>query len=172
MAITNDLLAMVDARINAARQRTTAAGTVVEVQGSTVLVAFDGSSFAVPVKHTAGLALAADDRVTLMRVGSDWVVVGAFNRSHRSRYGLGGELTVSFTSRPSYLLNVDFPVPFPDGVTPRVYVSIAGGPGEAIGWVSRGINTTSVDFDLYLHSADGGSDAWPATRVVWDAFAG
>jgi hypothetical protein len=74
-----DLVKLIDARIEAARQRWTATGTLVERQSqSRATVTFDGSSVPVPVKVSGHVPTRADSRVMLTRFGSDWVVTGAF----------------------------------------------------------------------------------------------
>lgn len=74
-----DLVRLIDARIEAARQKWTATGTLVERQSqSRATVTFDGSGVPVPVKVLGHVPTRADSRVTLIRYGSDWVVTGAF----------------------------------------------------------------------------------------------
>lgn len=77
-----DLLRLIDARIESARQRQTATGTVQERQSiNRATVTFDGSALALPVKVLSHVAVRQSSRVTLVRFGSEWVVVGAFGGS-------------------------------------------------------------------------------------------
>ncbi|MCX5066670.1 flagellar biosynthetic protein FliO [Micromonospora lupini] len=74
-----DLLRLIDARIESARDRATATGTVQERQSATrAAVTFDGSALAVPVKVLTHVQVRENSRVTLVRFGSEWVVVGVF----------------------------------------------------------------------------------------------
>ncbi|MFJ8690272.1 hypothetical protein [Micromonospora wenchangensis] len=73
-----DLIRLIDTRIQAARQLVTAVGTVADVSGTAVTVAFDGSQVPVPVKAHAHVQVYPNARVTLIRNGSDWVIVGVF----------------------------------------------------------------------------------------------
>jgi hypothetical protein len=72
-------LDLIDARVNAGRERTTAVGTLAERTSATrALVLFDGSSVAAPVKMFSAALAEEGDRVGLVKFGSDWVIVGAF----------------------------------------------------------------------------------------------
>ncbi|WBB94172.1 hypothetical protein [Verrucosispora sp. WMMC514] len=74
-----DLLRLIDARIEAARQRQTAVGTVHSRQStSRASVVMDGSSLEVPVKVLTHVVPQPGSRVTLTRYGSEWVVDGMF----------------------------------------------------------------------------------------------
>ncbi|MFC0504213.1 hypothetical protein [Micromonospora costi] len=74
-----DLLKLIDARIEAYRQKQTATGTVQTRQSaSRATVTFDGSALAVPVKVLGHVHVRENSRVTLARFGSEWVVVGVF----------------------------------------------------------------------------------------------
>lgn len=73
-----DLIRLIDTRIQAARQIVTAVGTVADLSGATVAVAFDGSQVPVPAKVLAHVQPRLAARVTLIRHGSDWVITGVF----------------------------------------------------------------------------------------------
>ncbi|MEU7978257.1 hypothetical protein AB0B63_06965 [Micromonospora sp. NPDC049081] len=76
-----DLIRLIDTRIQAARQLTTAVGTVADASGTPVTVTFDGSQLPVPAKVLTHVQVYANARVTLIRHGSDWVVTGVFGGS-------------------------------------------------------------------------------------------
>lgn len=79
---------------------------------------------------------------------------------------VGVEL-VGFASTNSHTVVINFPVAFP-GV-PHVMTNIRSGDGTASRWISRAINTSTTQFTLFLHSADGAADAWAGIPVDWVA---
>lgn len=80
MTLNFATLDLIDARVNAGRDRTTTMGTMSERTSATrAMVTFDGSSVAVPVKMFSGVLALQGDRVGLVRMGTDWVVAGAFS---------------------------------------------------------------------------------------------
>ncbi|MFI5833220.1 hypothetical protein ACIA5A_06035 [Micromonospora sp. NPDC051300] len=83
MALNADWLAVVDERIDQKNQRFTAVGTVADWAPPTVMVQFDGSALAVPVKAFGGISAGVGHRVGLMRFGTDWAVVGSFQSPTR-----------------------------------------------------------------------------------------
>src|SRR6478609_8422663 len=80
MTLNFVMLDLIDARVRAATDRHTAMGTMSERTSATrAMVTFDGSSVAVPVKMFSDVLAMQGDRVGLIRIGTDWVVVGAFS---------------------------------------------------------------------------------------------
>jgi hypothetical protein len=78
-----DQVKFVDERIAAAKQRLITAGTATtstDMSSNTVSVVFHGSTQSVPVKSLGNLTVRANDRVVLMKVEADWVVIGTFSR--------------------------------------------------------------------------------------------
>ncbi|MEU1810942.1 glycine-rich domain-containing protein [Micromonospora aurantiaca (nom. illeg.)] len=79
MAINADWLRIIDELISRKLERLTASGTVVERRTTEVMVLFDGSAVAVPVKGSSSAAVAAGDRVGLAKFGTDWTVIANFS---------------------------------------------------------------------------------------------
>jgi hypothetical protein len=84
MPLSDDIRTYVDGAVAAALSRAeTATGTVVTSpsQRSTdpLTVAFDGSAVAVPVKQIRLFPLFPGMRVALVKLGSDWTVIGSFS---------------------------------------------------------------------------------------------
>lgn len=81
MAFSPEMVALIDERIREALTTETAAATVVTRTGNTTAnVIFDGSALAVPVKVFGDVNVDAGDRVGLLRIGTDWTIIGAFTR--------------------------------------------------------------------------------------------
>lgn len=81
MALSQDMVDLIDERIAAQLTRTTTAATVVQRTGTTTaMVTLDGSAMPVPVKVFGDVSLAEGDRVGLVRLGVDWTIVGTFIR--------------------------------------------------------------------------------------------
>lgn len=126
MGITADLLVMVDARIRSAMQRVTASGTVQSVAGMSALVLFDGSSFPVPVKYAASVRVVPDARVTLLRVGSDWVVTSSFDRSAGGPQQVESTATVATSSTTPAAGSPVLWLPFIAPAAGAVWITVAG----------------------------------------------
>lgn len=86
MSIDQDLIRLIDQRIQSAQQKTEARGTCVsrDTTGPGADVLFDGSTVAMPVKVLGGVFLQPGNRCVLDKYGSDWVVTGSW-----SALGLG-----------------------------------------------------------------------------------
>ena len=80
MVLTFDLLGLVDARIRSNDTARTVMGTVTSDPDNTLQanVQIDGSGLSIPVKVFGNVRLLANDRVGLMRFGSEWVIVGCY----------------------------------------------------------------------------------------------
>ncbi len=80
MPYPEDLIALVDQRIQAAEKRERHVGNVVDVDttGPGGMVLFDGSTTAMPVKIPASVFCQPSHRVMLEKFGSDWLVTGAY----------------------------------------------------------------------------------------------
>lgn len=79
MTLNDPTLDLIDARVNAAQERITGAGTMTSRTSATrAMVTFDGSAVAVPVKMGSAVLAEEGDRVGLIKFGSDWVIVTAF----------------------------------------------------------------------------------------------
>lgn len=92
MAWNADWLALIDDRIRALTQRTTAVGTVASRPTDTsVYVTFDGSTIAVPCKVFGDVQAYSGDRVGLQRFGTDWVVVGTYTRRYPTEFAMSGQ---------------------------------------------------------------------------------
>ena len=126
MGITADLLALVDARIRSFQQRITSAGTVQSVSGTSVLVLFDGSAFPVPVKYPSSVRVVPGARVTLLRVGSDWVVTSSFDRSAGGPQQVESTATVGTSSTTPGPGSPVLWLPFVAPASGAVWVTVAG----------------------------------------------
>lgn len=96
-AYSEDLIALIDQRINLARRQDRANGTIVTraTTGSGATATFDGSVTPVVVKVAGNVYASTGDRVLLARHGSDWIVTESFS-------SLGyGENNRVFDSLPS-----------------------------------------------------------------------
>lgn len=149
-----DFIRLVDARIESARQRWTAAGTVNErLAPNRATVTFDGSSLAVPVKVAFHVNAQPNSRVSMLRVGSDWVIVAAFSAA-ASPYDVwtpyvptftasaGGAATNNGTSVGRYSINgrtCTFSMRFTWGST------TATGGGSSFAWGLPVARDTTVD---------------------------
>lgn len=72
------LVDLIDTRVDAGRTKSRSVGTFVGIDSGYAMVAFDGSSLALPCKYLAGVPLTPNARVAVDMYGSDWVVTGAF----------------------------------------------------------------------------------------------
>jgi hypothetical protein len=86
MALSDDMIRLIDQRIRVSGQQTRAAGTCVDraAVGPDANVVFDGSTVAMPVKVLGTVFLQPGNRCVLDKYGSDWVVTGSW-----SAVGLG-----------------------------------------------------------------------------------
>lgn len=78
-AYNDDMLALIQFVVNGTIPRLTASGTVADITDTDVLVTFDGSTLPVPVKVGRQVALDFQSRVGMVKFGSEWCVVVAFN---------------------------------------------------------------------------------------------
>lgn len=98
-----DWLGLIDDRIRALVQRSSAVGTVSTRPTDTALtVTFDGSTQAVPVKVFGDVDAYPGDRVGLLRFGSDWVVVGTYTRRYPSEWTMAGQGSGQSTTAGAY----------------------------------------------------------------------
>ena len=85
MGLKDDIAQYVDAALLHAMGIETQTGTVVtspsQVSTDPLTVVFDGSAVAVPVKQFRGFPVFPGMRVGLVKMGTDWVVIGAFTES-------------------------------------------------------------------------------------------
>src|SRR5438128_11762938 len=83
MPYNSELLNVIDYRIKSRSEAVTAIGTVssrsTSIYDNRLMVLFDGSSVAMPVKAFGGVWARPGDRVRLVKFGSEWVVVGSFS---------------------------------------------------------------------------------------------
>ncbi|MEU4367561.1 hypothetical protein [Micromonospora chersina] len=147
MALNSDLLALIDARIDQKLQRLTAVGTVVERTTSSVMVLFDGSAVAVPVKGSSSVALAAGDRVGLAKFGTDWTVINNFSAAPAPQQQLFDTAGANTWVKPA-------------GAR-RVLVEVQGGGGGGGGSLNAGSGT---------HSKGGGGGGGGYARKWFNAI--
>lgn len=94
-------LDVIDAQIAKAAAKVTDTGTVTSVISTTrLMVMFNGSTVAVPVKVWTNVPVVAGDRVGLAKFGSDWVVIGG-NTAPPPTYGTWIVYNGTFTFRGS-----------------------------------------------------------------------
>jgi hypothetical protein len=165
----DQILAVVDQRIAALTQRTTAVGTVASHPGTyygrECSVTFDGSSVAVPCRLPSSVRALVGDRVGLQKFGSDWVVVFSFTPHEFQAVGhhsLGpGDFSTN-SSTPSTV----------GGYTPiqftKLYTDTAIEAFVMIGWHS---DTTFMSGLARLAFQRGGIEHYGINMVVQD-FAG
>lgn len=108
MSIFDDLAGYVDQRIARAAPHNIHMGTVQSKWDGSIFttVTFDGSNISVPVKTFQFVT--TGDRVGMVKFGSDWVVVGAFDVDFPQMVGNSAFATVGSTSSTTF---VDFPGP-------------------------------------------------------------
>lgn len=119
------LVNLVDARIAAHKAKTRDVGTFVTMDSGYAMVAFDGSSLALPCKYVAGLALVPDTRVLVELYGSDWVVTGQLSKVwpvHTFDFTTFVNFTNTTASLGSPVVEVQFDAP-PSG---GVYITVGG----------------------------------------------
>lgn len=79
-----------------------------------------------------------------------------------------GGVTVSFTARAAWTVNITFPVPFTS--PPVMSANIASGAGSTARWGARAINITPEGFQLFLFAGTSGATAtWDNIGVSWIA---
>jgi len=93
MTYPDQLVRLIDERVakgiaafakSAAQITGSSAGTVVYRTGATTAqITLDGSALAMPVKVFGDVELLAGDRVGLLRIGTDWTVIGTFTRRRK-----------------------------------------------------------------------------------------
>jgi hypothetical protein len=98
-----DWLALIDSRVKALVQRSSAVGTLSSRPSDTsVYVTFDGSTVAVPCKVFGDVNAYPGDRVGLQRFGSDWVVVGTYTRRYPAEWTQSGQGSGQSTTSGTY----------------------------------------------------------------------
>lgn len=192
-----ELVRYIDARIRTMQRHDIVKGTAAadsSTGSNTVMVIMDGSALAVPVKLLGGFQVYTDDRVALVRYGSEWVVIGTFNRSQlgltRSEQAFSSGSTSSGTpaSMPGWSAPT-FTKAFDNTHVLCVldlscYVTVAASTGTVI-WVRiNGVDrqTTSHFFgSVSQHMAFGGQQIWedgviPAgaytVDLLWERYTG
>ena len=106
MALTVADLAVVDTRIRASQRMDITKGTAVSDSDSlsnVVYVIMDGSGgVAAPVKKFGQFHVYAEDRVGLIRIGTQWTVVGTFNNKVLGGFRADDTLSAGSTVSTSY----------------------------------------------------------------------
>lgn len=99
MTFNNDLLTVIDDRVEAGFAKYTALGTMVDRPvGSSAQVIFDGSAIAIPVKVYANVPCRGGDRVGLIKFGRHWIVIGTFGRHGLRVFSLQANVPLTTTS--------------------------------------------------------------------------
>ncbi len=108
MSLPLEILQAIDARIDQARERTTAVGSIVSIKDTTTaLCTFDGSAFAVEVKLAGDADINSGDRVGLIKFGRWWVAICPLTRRWQPHSGASVQQAVGTTVSASY---ADLPV--------------------------------------------------------------
>lgn len=76
-------------------------------------------------------------------------------------HGQKGIYSVTAAGSPSAVIPVVFPIPFPAGVVPGVYLNIIGSAGPTARCSVRAINHTVTGFSIFVESSA------PATNLAW-----
>lgn len=82
MTFPGGLIDVIAHQVDKADERITSGGTVAEVTPASnrAQVQMDGSGLAVPVKVFGDVSCAPGDRVGLLKIGTDWTVIGTYTR--------------------------------------------------------------------------------------------
>jgi len=156
MRYQDQLLNIIDQRIRAHAERITAMGTVQsrDPDGVRAMVTLDGSTVAVPVKVIAGLRVLPDDRVGLVRFGSDWVVAISFGVAAASANEASLEIInatpTTFTAANTNLAGGSRRVT-KDLAATRMRVTIHGSAFRSVASYSRltyGVDIGGVKYDV------------------------
>lgn len=108
VSLSLEMLQAIDARIDRARERTTATGSVADIiDTTTALVTFDGSAFAVQVKLAGDADINPGDRVALVKFGIWWVAICPLTRRWQPHSGASIQQGVGTTVSATY---ADVPV--------------------------------------------------------------
>jgi hypothetical protein len=162
MAYNDTQLDVIDQRVRAATERTTATGTLTSRSRSwwatTAYVTFDGSSVAVPVKMLGSAEVDEGDRVCLQKFGSEWVIVGGFTR--RQPFKLFGSASYMASGNTTSTAWATFPFSTTFYLTKRFNETPlmatmhfgcfgqTGGPALAYGLRVTGPSGTPVDSEI------------------------
>jgi hypothetical protein len=161
MALTEDLIAAIDARVAWVLRESFAWGVVVS-RDSTVdaQVVFDGSAIAVPVKVGGDVAAFGGERVAMVLVGNWWTVVASMTRHWPTDASARAAQTSGGTTSSTTFADL------PDAVT-ATYIkrwdstnTLAAMSGSAF------TNTTATDIEFGLKFVDANGVVTASTGIA------
>lgn len=120
---------------------------------------------ATPVGALSSYTPIVGDPVALLRQDSTWLCLGRVTSPDTGAFPQfqAGAVSINIAAAASATQAVVFAIPFHQ--VPSVATNISSGSGLISGWGSRGINVTTVGFDVYIF----GTAATTTVPVQWQA---
>lgn len=157
VSYNDDLIDVIDARINAHARLTQVMATAVDDSTDVgVDVIFDGAAISVPVKVAGGIRCYTQDRVMVQLYGVTWVVVASYSNVMRNGWSRNMIATAGTTTSGTYVnvtgpMTMDWEKHYSDS---RVYINVT---------ISLFSTVASTNFAIGVSPGDGGSN-WDMVR--------